>query len=76
MRKSRDYRIQYIINRLQERSTWTGIVFVASTIFGISDPEKIESYVSIGLGLSGTVSMLFPDKLLQEDNTQQEKEEA
>lgn len=51
----------YILARLNEASTYRGIILIL-TSFGIGfEPEKTEAFVTIGLGLSGLISVFLAD---------------
>lgn len=54
--------MNYIVNRLKERSTWLGITTVVTT-FGVSiNPELSEAIISAGVAIAGLVSVIWPDK--------------
>ena len=53
--------IQWIIERGKERTTWLGVIAIASS-FGITiAPEMIEPIISLGLGASGLIAILVKD---------------
>ncbi len=50
-----------IISRLQEPSTWRGLVAVASA-FGVAlSPDLIEHIVAAGMGVSGLIGAFTTD---------------
>ena len=53
--------MNYIIARLQERSTWQGIVAIV-TAFGISlEPSLLDAIVSFGVAAAGMIHVLWPE---------------
>lgn len=52
----------YVWGRLQEPSTWRGVV-AAITAAGVAlDPDQIEMIVSTGVGIIGVIGMCLPDR--------------
>lgn len=52
----------FIMERLKERSTWVGLVGLA-TSGGISlNPENIEAIVTVGTTVAGLIATVVPDK--------------
>ena len=55
--------MKYIIDRLQEPSTWRGLVML-TTAFGVAlNPDLVAAIVSAGTGLAGLIGVIFKDKL-------------
>lgn len=53
---------EYVKARLQEPSTWRGLVLIA-TAFGVPiAPELGEAIITIGLALAGGIGVLTADK--------------
>ena len=52
----------WAINRLQERSTWLGIVGAVSSIGIYIKPEMASSISQIGVGISSAIAILTKDK--------------
>jgi hypothetical protein len=53
---------EYIHDRLQEPSTWRGMVLIC-TAFGVPiAPQMAEAIITIGLALSGGIGVLTSDK--------------
>jgi len=52
----------WAINRLQERSTWLGIVGAASSIGIYIRPELASSITQIGVGLASAIAVFTKDK--------------
>lgn len=57
--------MEYILNRLSERSTWQGVVALLGA-FGIAiRPDLVEAVVTFGLAAAGLINVLFPDAKLR-----------
>ena len=53
--------MDYILNRLSERSTWQGVVALLGA-FGIAArPDLVEAVITFGLAAAGLINVLFPD---------------
>lgn len=53
---------EYIRERLQEPSTWRGMVLIC-TAFGVPiAPQMAEAIITIGLALSGGIGVITSDK--------------
>lgn len=50
--------MNYIVDRLQERSTWQGIVCVAAAAFGIIEPSYAIECIFTALGGFGGIQAL------------------
>lgn len=57
----------YAITRLQEASTWRGIVLLLSVAGAKWKPEQIEAFILAGVALAGVIAVLFPDKRKNDD---------
>ncbi len=54
--------MQYLLARLQERSTWLGMIALA-TGFGVSiTPDLANAVITIGSTIAGVVAALTPDR--------------
>ncbi len=53
---------QYIIERLQEASTWRGIVLLITSCGLQVSPEQSAAIISVGLGIAGAIGALTPNK--------------
>lgn len=54
--------MQYLLNRLQERSTWLGLIALA-TGFGVSvKPDVSNAIITLGSSLAGVVAAVTPDQ--------------
>lgn len=52
---------KYILARLKERTTWLGLIAIA-TAFGIQlSPDQVEAAITIGLGIAGLLHAATPD---------------
>lgn len=52
----------YILARLQEPSTWRGLVLIASALGAALSPDQQEAIVTGGLLLAGLIGAAVPDK--------------
>lgn len=52
----------YILARLQEPSTWRGLVLIASALGAALSPDQKEAIVTGGLLLAGLIGAAVPDK--------------
>lgn len=53
---------QYIINRLTERSTWLGLIALATSCGATIATELTEPIITIGVVLAGLVGIVTKDK--------------
>lgn len=54
--------MDYLMERLKEKSTWRGLVALA-TAFGVTvSPELAEAIVALGLGLIGVINVTRKEK--------------
>lgn len=60
--------MKYIITRLQERSTWLGLIALAAGLGLGVDPALAEYIISIGVSLAGLVGVVTPDKAQNNDD--------
>jgi len=52
---------RFLIDRLDERSTWRGLIFVL-TALGLSlSPEQQAGILAAGVAIGGVVEMFLPD---------------
>lgn len=58
--------MNYITKRLQERSTWAGLILLATSFGANITPELQEAIIAIGVGVAGLVSAILPDNLIHE----------
>ena len=54
--------MDYIINRLKERSTWLGIISLATGVGLYVNPAWVEAIIAAGIGLAGLIGITTPDK--------------
>ncbi len=62
--------MNYIINRLKERSTWLGIISLATGIGLSINPDWVEAIIAAGVGLAGLVGIATPDTENTTDDAQ------
>lgn len=53
--------INYILSRLQEASTWRGIILLVGGGWARSNPEQVEAIIPITLAIAGAVGAFMPD---------------
>jgi len=54
--------MNYIIDRLNERSTWIGLISLAAGLGVVISPILVEAIIAVGLSLAGLISIITPDK--------------
>ncbi len=52
----------YLIARLQEPSTWRGLVLVSTACGAALSPDQQEAIVTVGLLVAGLIGAAFPDR--------------
>ena len=57
----------YILARLQEPSTWRGLVLIASALGAALSPDQQEAIVTGGLLFAGIIGAAVPDKSSKEN---------
>ena len=55
--------LQYIRAQLGEASTWRGLVVVATALGARLSPDQVDAVVVVGLGLSGLIGVMLPDRV-------------
>ena len=56
-----DAKIEYIVSRLKERSTWLGIV-AAAAVFGFKlEPDQAEAIVELGVAAACAIMVFTKD---------------
>lgn len=54
--------LNYIVNRLKERSTWLGLIGMLGAV-GISlSPENSEAIITVGVAVASALAVLTGDK--------------
>lgn len=53
--------VSYILERLNEASTWRGIIGILTAIGVTISPEQIDSIVAAGLAIMGAVGVFTKD---------------
>ena len=59
--------MNYILARLQEPSTWRGLVLIVSALGAALSPDQQEAIVTGGLLLAGIIGAAVPDKSSKEN---------
>lgn len=55
---------RYLAQQGRQASTWRGVIYVATAIFGYNlPPEKAAAVITIGMAFAGVVGMLLPDEM-------------
>jgi hypothetical protein len=52
----------FIKKRLNEQSTWKGLILILTSLGVTLSPEQQNAIVSVGLGLVGLINTFFPSK--------------
>ena len=52
---------EYLLARSRERSTWRGLVFIATALGAHWSPESQEAIITGGMALAGALGVLLPD---------------
>lgn len=52
----------YFFDRIREPSTWRGIILLLTAIGVPVAPQLAEAIVTAGLGMSGLIGVMTPDK--------------
>ena len=55
--------VGYLQQQLQEASTWRGMVVIATALGMQIAPDKVDAIVAAGLGLSGLLGAMLPDRV-------------
>lgn len=53
--------VDYIFSRLQEASTWRGLVLLATAIGVHLTDAQVDAIVQFGLALAGLLGVVLPD---------------
>jgi hypothetical protein len=54
--------LTYVLKRLKEPSTWTGLALGATAVGVQVSPELQDSITTIGIGAAGLLSAVLPDR--------------
>lgn len=52
----------YCLDRLNEASTWRGIVLMAASAGASLSADLRELIIMVGVGVAGAIGAMFPDK--------------
>jgi hypothetical protein len=53
--------VRFLLNRLDERSTWRGLIFVLTAVGINLDPAQMSAILTLGVSIGGALEMLLPD---------------
>ena len=53
--------MNWILSRLQEPSTWRGLVLVATALGAKWSPDSQQAVITIGIGAAGVLGAILPD---------------
>lgn len=53
---------RFIVDRLDERSTWRGLVFMLTSLGLSLSPELQAAILTVGVAVGGLVEMILPDQ--------------
>lgn len=53
--------LSYVLKRLKEPSTWTGMALGATAVGVQVSPELQDSITTLGIGVAGLISAVLPD---------------
>jgi hypothetical protein len=54
--------LEYIVARLQEPSTWRGLVLIATAVGAHLTESQVSTIIEVGLLLAGFLGAALPDK--------------
>lgn len=54
--------MNYIIDRLNERSTWLGLISLSTGLGVVINPIFVEPIIAVGLSLADLISIITLDK--------------
>jgi len=57
----------YILKRLTERSTWLGLIALATACGAVVEQELAEQVMAAGMALAGLVGVLTRDRKVEEE---------
>jgi hypothetical protein len=66
--------IGFIVLRMQEMSTWRGVVLVLSATGSAIQPQYTEAIIAGGMLVAGLLGMIFPDAVKKAKETIKEEE--
>lgn len=55
-------KLQYIVERMKEPSTWRGLIAIATLAGYAISPEQVELIISTGVGLYGCINIFRKEK--------------
>lgn len=65
--------IQYILNRLKEKSTWLGIGSVLTSMGFVLKPDQWQAIMAFGMGIPGLVAVFLPSYVDEKNITATDK---
>lgn len=55
-------KLQYILDRLKEQSTWRGIILIATAIGAKVEPDQAEAIIASGIAIVGLINVFRREK--------------
>jgi hypothetical protein len=59
--------LKYLLGRLNEASTWRGVIALLTAIGVTLSPEQQNAIIAAGLSVIGLVGVFFGDKIKKDD---------
>lgn len=61
--------VQYILNRLKEKSTWVSLGTALTGMGVVIAPDKWQMIMAIGMGVPGIISVFLPNTVMEKNIT-------
>lgn len=55
-------KLQYILDRLKEQSTWRGIILIATAVGAKLEPDQAEAIIASGIAIVGLINVFRREK--------------
>ena len=55
-------KLQYILDRLKEQSTWRGIILITTAIGAKLEPDQAEAIIASGIAIVGLINVFRREK--------------
>lgn len=53
--------LQFILNRLNEASTWRGIILLATSALSFINPKQAQETIGVGIALVGVINIFLKE---------------